>query len=620
MIDLKIVFGLLKAKLAKYRQQLLEPTGKAGAKGEGFDVMKSGDARVAMVGFPSVGKSTFLSTVTKTESVAASYEFTTLTCIPGVIEYQGANIQLLDLPGIIEGAAQGKGRGRQVIAVAKTSDLILMMLDATKGDKQRELLERELEEVGIRLNRRRPGIYFKRKPTGGVKFTRTAILTHCNEKMVCKKEGFLICVSRSCRWQDLDKQSKAEKEEKYQLQNAFRLSDDMYISPEKPSDVLPQKAYEDQTRRDYGSMPIELHIDHTTLRYVDHSFDNKRRVKRYEHFQVLQYDQRFVAERLLFLGADLAAAHFLVHRGASVKFVGDSCWYARKNGDLPGRKVDGMYIEAIDASGTELMFEGFDNLYDLHHLRMLRLADCKYIDDWSLSRIGGVCSTLELLDLSGCNRISGKGLLALRTLRNLKSLRLERMNNQTDLGKSALLLEEALPNLQVVGLDYNAALERLESEKQLLSDDRTLIDAKGNVFVEDDNGALYYVSGKINERATVNEEDQPIMTSTIRRDLPEMDEIEFERLDRLSKGRLRHLLVGSPSGYMWSDQVETILAHEAKLDKKDGRLTDSKMLPLAERLERLNQLGVDPNTLINANSNEQISDGEKNSKQAAGKQ
>lgn len=48
--------GLLKAKLAKYRAQLLEPTKSAGAKGEGFDVMKSGDARVALIGFPSVGK------------------------------------------------------------------------------------------------------------------------------------------------------------------------------------------------------------------------------------------------------------------------------------------------------------------------------------------------------------------------------------------------------------------------------------------------------------------------------------------------------------------------------------------------------------------------------------
>lgn len=47
--------GVLKAKLAKYRTQLLEPP-KSGGKGEGFDVMKSGDARVALIGFPSVGK------------------------------------------------------------------------------------------------------------------------------------------------------------------------------------------------------------------------------------------------------------------------------------------------------------------------------------------------------------------------------------------------------------------------------------------------------------------------------------------------------------------------------------------------------------------------------------
>lgn len=57
----------------------------AGAKGEGFDVEKHGHARVAMIGFPSVGKSTMLSMLTDTQSEAAAYEFTTLTCIPGVI-------------------------------------------------------------------------------------------------------------------------------------------------------------------------------------------------------------------------------------------------------------------------------------------------------------------------------------------------------------------------------------------------------------------------------------------------------------------------------------------------------------------------------------------------------
>uniref|UniRef100_A0A8C2RE69 Developmentally regulated GTP binding protein 2 n=1 Tax=Capra hircus TaxID=9925 RepID=A0A8C2RE69_CAPHI len=176
--------GLLKAKLAKYRAQLLEPSKSSSSKGEGFDVMKSGDARVALIGFPSVGKSTFLSLMTSTASEAASYEFTTLTCIPGVIEYKGANIQLLDLPGIIEGAAQGKGRGRQVIAVARTADVVIMMLDATKGEVQRSLLEKELESVGIRLNKHKPNIYFKPKKGGGISFNSTVTLTQCSEKLV----------------------------------------------------------------------------------------------------------------------------------------------------------------------------------------------------------------------------------------------------------------------------------------------------------------------------------------------------------------------------------------------------------------------------------------------------
>ena len=65
-----------------------------------------------------------------------------MTCIPGVINYKGAKIQLLDLPGIIEGAADGKGRGKQVIAVAKNSDLVLMVLDAVKAEEQRVKLTR----------------------------------------------------------------------------------------------------------------------------------------------------------------------------------------------------------------------------------------------------------------------------------------------------------------------------------------------------------------------------------------------------------------------------------------------------------------------------------------------
>ncbi len=181
----KLSANHVNSKLARLRAQLLEPGPGAGSGGgAGFDVSKSGDARIALVGFPSVGKSTFLSKITKTKSEVAAYSFTTLTAIPGVLEYGGAEIQILDLPGIIEGASEGKGRGRQVISAAKTSDLILMVLDATKRAEQRALLEAELESVGIRLNREPPNIYLKAKKAGGMKITFQAPPKYLDEKML----------------------------------------------------------------------------------------------------------------------------------------------------------------------------------------------------------------------------------------------------------------------------------------------------------------------------------------------------------------------------------------------------------------------------------------------------
>lgn len=126
---------------------------------------------MGLVGFPSVGKSTLLNKLTGTFSEVASYEFTTLTCVPGVIRYRGAKIQLLDLPGIIEGAKDGKGRGRQVISTARTCNLILIVLDGLKPLDHRFLIEHELEGFGIRLNKKPPGIVFRKKERGGINFT-----------------------------------------------------------------------------------------------------------------------------------------------------------------------------------------------------------------------------------------------------------------------------------------------------------------------------------------------------------------------------------------------------------------------------------------------------------------
>lgn len=134
-------------------------------------------ATVGFVGFPSVGKSTLLSKLTGTHSEAAEYEFTTLTTVPGIIKYKGAKLQLLDLPGIIEGAKDGRGRGKQVIAVARTCNLIFIVLDVNKPLAHKQIIEKELEGFGIRVNKEPPNILIKKKEKGGLNITNTVPLT-----------------------------------------------------------------------------------------------------------------------------------------------------------------------------------------------------------------------------------------------------------------------------------------------------------------------------------------------------------------------------------------------------------------------------------------------------------
>ena len=68
--------------------------------------------------------------------------------------------------------------------MCKSADLLLMVLDASKPNAHRDILTRELESVGIRLNRPPPNINFKKKKTGGISFSSTIPLTHLDEKLV----------------------------------------------------------------------------------------------------------------------------------------------------------------------------------------------------------------------------------------------------------------------------------------------------------------------------------------------------------------------------------------------------------------------------------------------------
>lgn len=168
-------FGLLKSQIAKLREKIeKKQAGKGG--GEGWFVKRTGNATVIMVGFPSVGKSTLLNTLCGTQSKTAAYEFTTLTCIPGTLNYRNAKIQVLDVPGIIEGAASGKGRGKEVLAMARNSNLVLFVVDAMHPEHL-PLLQKEVHDVGIRLADQKPDVKIVKKSKDGLSIHSTVKLT-----------------------------------------------------------------------------------------------------------------------------------------------------------------------------------------------------------------------------------------------------------------------------------------------------------------------------------------------------------------------------------------------------------------------------------------------------------
>src|SRR5215831_9365644 len=166
--------GLLKAKLARLKAELEASTSKGG--GPAFEVRKGGDATVVLIGLPSVGKSTILNKLTHAKSKVAAYAFTTLTVVPGILRYNGADIQILDLPGIISGASSGRGRGRRVLSVARNADLVLLVLDVFQPG-QIQLLRHELYEMGIRIDQKPPDVTVVRGSKGGLALTTSIKLT-----------------------------------------------------------------------------------------------------------------------------------------------------------------------------------------------------------------------------------------------------------------------------------------------------------------------------------------------------------------------------------------------------------------------------------------------------------
>lgn len=158
--------GAMRAKIARLRDKEIESGGKRGG-GGGYSVKKQGDATVVLVGPPSAGKSTLINQLTNAESKVAPYAFTTVTVVPGMLKYKESYIQILDIPGLIEGATEGKGKGREVLSVARNADMLIIMTDVKRVNLMEKMVT-ELTGAGIRINQEKPKVVIEKKHEGGL--------------------------------------------------------------------------------------------------------------------------------------------------------------------------------------------------------------------------------------------------------------------------------------------------------------------------------------------------------------------------------------------------------------------------------------------------------------------
>ena len=111
-------------------------------------------ADVGLVGFPNAGKSTLLSVITAAKPKIADYEFTTLKPNLGIVEYRDyQTFVMADIPGIIEGAAEGKGIGHRFLRHIERNSVLLFLVPADADDiyKQYEILLDELRRYNPEL-------------------------------------------------------------------------------------------------------------------------------------------------------------------------------------------------------------------------------------------------------------------------------------------------------------------------------------------------------------------------------------------------------------------------------------------------------------------------------------
>ena len=136
----------IRAKMERQEEQ------RKKASSHSISVKKEGIGQIVLVGMPNSGKSSVLKALTNADVGIAPYPFTTELPVIGMMPFLKARIQLIDLPPIIEGSADGRAMGRELFGVIRNADALMLVLDSAKTESEFATLREEFAKVELSFN------------------------------------------------------------------------------------------------------------------------------------------------------------------------------------------------------------------------------------------------------------------------------------------------------------------------------------------------------------------------------------------------------------------------------------------------------------------------------------
>jgi len=152
----------LREKMERQEEQRRKIAGRT------IGIKKEGIGQIALVGMPNSGKSTLLKALTNADVKIAPYPFTTRQPEIGMLDYNKAQIQLVEIPAIIEGSSAGKARGPEMLGLIRNADAVVLVLNADNALYEFDVLLKELSNADILLNEKKPKIEIKKSKFQGI--------------------------------------------------------------------------------------------------------------------------------------------------------------------------------------------------------------------------------------------------------------------------------------------------------------------------------------------------------------------------------------------------------------------------------------------------------------------